>query len=347
MQRGELVSDETVIELVRERVGCLRCNGGFLLDGFPRTLAQAEALNDILASERVALDAVASYVLPLEQVVARIGGRRVCTGCKAVYHVEAQPPAVAGICDKCGSALEQRPDDRPDAVRVRMEAYAQSTLPLRDYYRARGLLREVSADGDPEEVFARTVEALEPAVRETHSSNERSVCTLQAGHHRGPDRRRASTASDLLQAVAHGAPPPELATLVHKIRTDAFKVTDQDLDALRERFTEDSCSRSSSLPRTGRPGAARRRATSAGAGMRLGNVERGDRLSSKVLYASCASSRAFACRTSCERCGSRPHLFGAPHSAHTQVVMRGPSEWSVGERELFAAFVSKMNQCHF
>ena len=162
MQQGHLVSDEVVIDLVRERVSCLRCNGGFLLDGFPRTVHQAEALTDLLASAGVQLDAVLNYDMPIDRVVARISGRRVCPQCKAVYHVESQPPAKAGVCDKCASALVQREDDRPEAVRIRMEAYATSTKPLIDYYAAKGILRSVSAEGTPEEIFSRSLEVLAP-----------------------------------------------------------------------------------------------------------------------------------------------------------------------------------------
>src|SRR5262249_61082797 len=105
MRRGELVPDAVVVELVRERAGCFRCRGGFLLDGFPRTVAQAEALEAILAEQGVALDAVVSYELPLEEVVARLSGRRTCPGCKAVYHETARPPRVEGVCDQCGGRL--------------------------------------------------------------------------------------------------------------------------------------------------------------------------------------------------------------------------------------------------
>jgi adenylate kinase len=160
MQRGLLVSDETVVDLVRERVECLRCNGGFLLDGFPRTIQQAEALDAMMARESVTLDAVLSYELPIELVVSRIGGRRVCPGCKAVFHVEAQPPKAPGICDNCGKALVQREDDMPEAVRVRMQAYADATKPLADYYRRKGLLLVISADGTPEEIFERSMQAM-------------------------------------------------------------------------------------------------------------------------------------------------------------------------------------------
>ncbi len=161
MRRGALVPDTTVLEMVRERVGCLRCRGGFLLDGFPRTVGQAEALEQILAQEQLRLDAVLSYDLPIERIVSRLSGRRTCGGCKAVYHVEARPPKVAGVCDACGGKLLQREDDRPESIRVRMAAYEQSTAPLADFYRRKGLLVSISAEGTPEEIFSRTVQALE------------------------------------------------------------------------------------------------------------------------------------------------------------------------------------------
>jgi adenylate kinase len=161
MRRGELVPDSTVLEIVRERSRCLNCQGGFLLDGFPRTVPQAEALDRIFAENNVQLDAVISYDLPIERIVARLSGRRTCGKCKAVYHVETHPPRVPGICDHCGCGLMQREDDRPDAVRVRMEAYERSTAPLADYYRQRGLLIPVSAEGTPEEIFQRTAAAIQ------------------------------------------------------------------------------------------------------------------------------------------------------------------------------------------
>ncbi len=161
MRRGELVPDATVLQVVRERVHCLRCPGGFLMDGFPRTVAQAEAFDEWLASQRLRLDAVVNYELPLENVVARISGRRVCSRCKAVYHLQTRPPKKPGVCDQCGGELYQREDDRPESVRVRMAAYEKSTAPLAGYYGARGLLVPVSAEGTPEEVFGRTLSSLE------------------------------------------------------------------------------------------------------------------------------------------------------------------------------------------
>ena len=160
MRRGDLVPDETVLALVAERIGCLRCEGGFLLDGFPRTVAQAEALDKLLAGEQIELDAVVSYELPLEQVVSRLSGRRTCSNCKAVFHIETRPPKVAGVCDHCGGKLYQREDDRPESVRVRMKAYEENTAPLVEFYRRKNLLLPISAQGSPEEIFKRTLEVL-------------------------------------------------------------------------------------------------------------------------------------------------------------------------------------------
>jgi adenylate kinase len=160
MRRGELVSDDVVVAIVRERAGCLRCRGGFLLDGFPRTCAQAEALDTILDEQGVALDAVLSYELPLEEIIARLSGRRTCVACKAVYHVAMRPPQSKGICDHCGGELIQREDDRPESVRTRMRAYEKSTRPLLDYYASRGCLVPVLASGGPEEILTRSVDLL-------------------------------------------------------------------------------------------------------------------------------------------------------------------------------------------
>jgi adenylate kinase len=160
ISRGGLVPDETVLEIVQERVDCLHCPGGFLLDGFPRTVPQAEALDALLTSERIPLDGVVAFELPLAQLVARISGRRTCISCRAIYHVEARPPQTEGTCDRCGDALMQRDDDRADAVAVRLQAYTASTAPVLAYYRGKGLLVEVSADGAPADVHDRTTAAL-------------------------------------------------------------------------------------------------------------------------------------------------------------------------------------------
>lgn len=165
MRRGDLVPDETVLDIVAERAGCLNCGGGFLLDGFPRTVKQAEALEKLLQAQVLNLDAVLSYDLPIEKVVARLSGRRTCAGCKAVFHVEARPPKVADVCDHCGGKLYQREDDRPESIRVRMEAYEKSTAPLADFYRQRNLLVSIPAEGTPEEIFERSMKSLQNGKR--------------------------------------------------------------------------------------------------------------------------------------------------------------------------------------
>jgi adenylate kinase len=163
MKRGDLVPDQTVLDLIRERTSCLRCRGGFLLDGFPRTVTQAEAFATILEREDIPLNAVLNYDLPIEKVVARLSGRRTCPGCKAVFHVTGRPPRVEGVCDHCGAKLQQREDDRPEAVRVRMEVYDKSTKPLTEFYQKLGLLVTIEAEGTPEEIYQRTLDALDSA----------------------------------------------------------------------------------------------------------------------------------------------------------------------------------------
>ena len=159
MKAGKLVSDDTVISLVRERGACLASGYGFLLDGFPRTVHQAEALDGMLAGLNLKLDAVLNYALPTEEVVKRLSGRRTCKQCKATAHVLFSPPKVEGVCDKCGGELFQREDDQPESIRVRLKAYEDSTSPLAAFYDAKGLLITISAEGSPKDVFAKT-EAL-------------------------------------------------------------------------------------------------------------------------------------------------------------------------------------------
>jgi adenylate kinase len=155
MKAGKLVSDDTVIAMVRERGACLKSGYGFLLDGFPRTVEQAEALEGMLTDLGVKLDAVLSYELPIDEVVKRLSGRRTCKACKGTAHIIFNPPKQDGVCDKCGGELFQREDDQPESIRVRLEAYDKSTSPLANYYKAKGLLIAISAEGSPEEVFVR------------------------------------------------------------------------------------------------------------------------------------------------------------------------------------------------
>ena len=159
-RRGALVPDSTVWEMVRERSGCLRCGGGFILDGFPRTLAQAESLRHQLDKDAIALTAVINYELALAEIVTRLSGRRTCEKCKAVFHVTGRPPKIAGSCDSCGGALLQREDDRPESIKIRLEAYSRNTAPLIDFYKRLGLLIPVAASGSAEDICARTLTAL-------------------------------------------------------------------------------------------------------------------------------------------------------------------------------------------
>jgi adenylate kinase len=160
MRRGALVPDTTVWEMVRERSGCLHCGGGFILDGFPRTLAQAEALKQFMHDEAIDLTAVVNYALPISEIVARLSGRRTCEKCKAVFHVTERPPKLEGCCDRCEGKLFQREDDRPESIKVRLEAYDQSTAPLIDFYQKLGLLLQVDASGTPDDICAKTIAGL-------------------------------------------------------------------------------------------------------------------------------------------------------------------------------------------
>jgi adenylate kinase len=173
MRRGALVPDATVWEMVRERTACLRCRGGFILDGFPRTLAQAESLKELMERENLPLSAVVNYELPLPEIVERLSGRRTCENCKAVYHVPRQPSHADGVCDRCHGRLYQREDDRPESITVRMQAYDRSTAPLIDFYRNLGLLLPVVAGGSPAEICETTVSLLESRPRQKPESGDR------------------------------------------------------------------------------------------------------------------------------------------------------------------------------
>ncbi len=166
MKRGALVSDAMVDELVRERITCLKCEHGFLLDGYPRTLEQAHALDADLAGIGRRLHAAINYFADESEIVARLSGRRVCSQCHASYHLEHKPPRVSGRCDACGGELVHREDDRPKAIRVRLRAYANTCDPVLEHYRKRGLLHEIDAAADAEHVFAETrrlLHRLQPA----------------------------------------------------------------------------------------------------------------------------------------------------------------------------------------
>ena len=160
MTTGRLVPDELVLGMMRERIEQPDCTGGFLLDGFPRTVAQAEALGQMLDAKASPLDSVVALVVNRDQIVVRLGGRRSCSGCGRLYHVTFDPPADARKCDECGAELLVRDDDRETTVRERLAVYEEQTAPLLDYYRSRGLLAEVDGVGAQEKISARIATAL-------------------------------------------------------------------------------------------------------------------------------------------------------------------------------------------
>ncbi|HEX5542014.1 MAG TPA: adenylate kinase [Micromonospora sp.] len=160
MDAGKLVPDEVTINMVRDRLAQPDTVDGFLLDGFPRTTPQAAALDKLLADLGTALDVVLELVVDEDEVIRRLSGRRTCRGCGRTWHVEFDPPTREGICDRCGSELFQREDDRPETIARRLQEYAEKTAPLVDYYGAQGKLVGIDATGPVEEVTTRAINAL-------------------------------------------------------------------------------------------------------------------------------------------------------------------------------------------
>jgi adenylate kinase len=160
MAAGKLVSDDLVVGIVKDRLLQPDAAKGFILDGFPRTIPQAEKLEEGLKNHGKALDAVISLEVPIETLVERISGRRSCPRDGSVYHVVQNPPRREGVCDLCGAALVQREDDKAESVRTRMQAYAAQTAPLKDFYARRGLLHPVDGVGAPEAIEAAVAQAL-------------------------------------------------------------------------------------------------------------------------------------------------------------------------------------------
>jgi adenylate kinase len=162
IERGELVPDETMTSIVRERLRQPDVQAGAILDGFPRTIDQARALNRVLAELGRQLDAVVYLRVPVEEVLERIAGRYTCPNCGASYHVDTTPTRVEGICDQCGSTLMQRPDDRREVAQRRLEVYSEQTEPLIDLYRNQGVLRDVNGSQTVERVLESVFEAIKP-----------------------------------------------------------------------------------------------------------------------------------------------------------------------------------------
>ena len=160
IDKGLLVPDSVTIGLVKERLSEADCIGGFILDGFPRNLFQAEELDKILAELGVKLDACLNIDVDQKVLTDRIVGRRVCPKCGASFHIENLKPKVEGICDYCGAELIQRKDDTLETVTPRLEVYNTSTAPLLDYYKKKGILKCVDGEGEVEQIFANILKAL-------------------------------------------------------------------------------------------------------------------------------------------------------------------------------------------
>ncbi|WP_186576149.1 adenylate kinase [Aquibacillus kalidii] len=153
MDKGELVPDEVTIGIVRERLSKDDCKKGFLLDGFPRTVAQAQALEDLLTDMEQSLDYVLHVDVPKDDLVKRLTGRRICPDCGATYHVIYNPPKQEGICDKDGATLIQRKDDQPETVSKRLEVNLEQTQPMLDFYRDKGYLVSINGSQEISKVF--------------------------------------------------------------------------------------------------------------------------------------------------------------------------------------------------
>lgn len=160
MDAGQLVPDEITIDMVRDRLAEPDAGDGFLLDGFPRTVPQAVALDKLLADLGSGLDLVLELVVDDDEVIRRLSGRRTCRGCAKIWHVEFDAPLHEGVCDRCGGALFQRDDDKPETIAERLRVYARDTAPLVDYYGAQGKLVGIDATGPVEDVTVRAIDAL-------------------------------------------------------------------------------------------------------------------------------------------------------------------------------------------
>ena len=163
MDRGDLVPDDVTIEMVRNRLAEPDAMAGFLLDGFPRTVPQAEVLDDVLRETADAkLDVVLELVVDDDEVIRRLSGRRTCRTCNHIWHVDFDPPRTEGVCDLDGGELYQRDDDQAETIANRLEVYAESTAPLVSYYAERGLLVGIDATGPVDDITQRAIDALRP-----------------------------------------------------------------------------------------------------------------------------------------------------------------------------------------
>ena len=160
MDKGALVPDTVVIGLIAERIVEGDCHRGFILDGFPRTIPQAEALEQLIHSENKTLDRVVLFEIKEEELIKRLSGRRTCLKCGSMYHLESAKPSVEGVCNACGSGLIQREDDRAEVIKKRLHVYQTQTSPLADFYRKSGKLKSVDAARSPAEVYSTMAQIL-------------------------------------------------------------------------------------------------------------------------------------------------------------------------------------------
>jgi adenylate kinase len=161
IRRGDLVPDGVIVKLVAERLKEKGCAQGFILDGFPRTIPQAQSLEEILQKMGLGLQSVLLVQVPHRIIVERLAGRRTCKDCGALYHLKFNPSASESVCDRCGGELLQRDDDREETISARLKVYDKQTAPLVDYYRQRGILREIDGVGSVDDIRNRLIKALE------------------------------------------------------------------------------------------------------------------------------------------------------------------------------------------
>jgi len=160
LDRGDLVPDQVMVNLVAERLREPDCQSGFILDGFPRTIAQADQLEKMLSDSGVPLESALCIQASKDVLIKRLSGRRTCKKCGNLHHVIFNPPAQPGLCNRCGGELYQREDDREEMIAGRLGVYEKQTAPLKEYYRKRGLLKEIDGVGSVEEVEKRVLQAV-------------------------------------------------------------------------------------------------------------------------------------------------------------------------------------------
>jgi adenylate kinase len=191
MDRGGLVPDELVLKLINERLNQPDAQNGFILDGFPRTVAQAETLAKMLDDRGEKLDKAIAIIVPDEEIIKRISGRRTCRNCGAMYHLIYDPPRNMNLCNKCNGELYQREDDAEDTVRMRLQVYAASTAPLLEYYARQQLLAQIDGIGRPEEIEGRILSALGLAQDKAVPQDKAAAQNKAAAKNKGDAQKRS------------------------------------------------------------------------------------------------------------------------------------------------------------